>query len=247
MDFRDKVVIITGSGRGIGAATAKMFAAEQAKIVVNDLNAENAQQVVDEITANGGVATSYIGNISEPEHAEKLIATAVEAHGTVHILVNNAGYVVDKLVGDMELEDWEVVLNACLRSTFLCTKFASKYMIENQFGKIVNISSRAYLGNPGQANYSAAKAGVVGFTKAMAKELGKYSINVNAIAPGLTETEALLTHPKYDLIKANAQKAVLLRRLGQPNDIANAILFLASEKSSYITGDVLHVTGGRFS
>ncbi|MBX6378830.1 MAG: SDR family oxidoreductase, partial [Clostridia bacterium] len=135
----------------------------------------------------------------------------------------------------------------CLKGTFNCCQFAVPHMIAQKYGKIVNISSRAWWGNPGQANYSAAKAGVVGLTRALAKELGRHNINVNAIAPGLTETELVRSHPKYDMIRDMALKNQPLQRLGQPVDIANAVLFLASDESSFITGELIHVTGGRFS
>jgi 3-oxoacyl-[acyl-carrier protein] reductase len=247
MSFKDKIVIVTGSGRGIGKETVKQFAYEGAKVVISDIHEENAEITKNEIIAFGGEAVTFIGDVSDSQDSQELILKAIDSFGTVDILVNNAGTLSDNLIGKMEIDEWDKVLNVCLRSCFLCTKYASEYMIEKQYGKVVNISSRAYLGNPGQANYSSAKAGVIGFTKAMAKELGKYSINVNAIAPGLIETEGLTSHPKYLMIKERAEKAAPLRRLGHTEDVANAILFLASDKSSYITGDVLHVTGGRFS
>jgi 3-oxoacyl-[acyl-carrier protein] reductase len=146
----------------------------------------------------------------------------------------------------MSEEDWDLIINSCLKSAFLCSKYASEYMVKQNSGKIINISSRAYLGNPGQANYSSAKSGIVGLTKALSKELGRYFINVNAVAPGLIETELLKSHPKYDLIKERQKKDSPIPRVGYPEDVAGVVLFLASDYSSYISGDVLHVSGGRF-
>lgn len=246
MSFKDKVVLITGAGNGIGKLAAQKFAEEGAIVVVSDINGENAERTAADINENGGQAMAMKADVSNAIDIENMVSKIIEKYKTVDVLINNAGFTRDFLIGKMDIDDWDAVLNTTLKGCFLTTKYVSPHMIENKSGKIINISSRAYLGNPGQSNYSSAKAGIIGFTKAMAKELGRHSINVNAIAPGLTETDALRSHEKYDMIKERAMKETPLRRLGQPEDVVNVMKFLASEQSAYITGDVLHVTGGRF-
>lgn len=246
MRFEGKAAIVTGSGRGIGKAIAREFAGRGAAVTICDINEKTCEEAVREINNSGGRAVGVTANVSNTEGARLVVERTVEAFGTVDILVNNAGTLRDTLIRDMTEEDWDMVVDACLKSAFLCSKFASTYMVKQKSGKIVNISSRAYLGNPGQANYSSAKAGIVGLTKALAKELGKYFINVNAVAPGLIETELLKSHPKYEMIKERQIKDSPIKRVGYPEDVANVVLFLASDYAAYLTGDVLHVTGGRF-
>ncbi|MFC4025207.1 3-oxoacyl-ACP reductase FabG [Oceanobacillus longus] len=246
MSFKDKVVVITGAGNGIGKLAAQKFAENGAIVVLSDINGDNAEQSATEINENGGQAMAIKADVSNENDIDNMVSKVIDKYKTIDILINNAGFTRDFLIGKMTIDDWDAVINTSLKGCFLTTKYASPYMIENKAGKIINISSRAYLGNPGQANYSSAKAGIIGFTKAMAKELGRYSINVNCIAPGLTETAALKEHEKYEMIKERALKETPLRRLGQAEDVVNVMMFLASDQSSYITGDVLHVTGGRF-
>ncbi|GAB6274380.1 MAG: 3-oxoacyl-ACP reductase FabG [Peptococcaceae bacterium] len=246
MRFKDRVVLITGAGRGIGKITAQRFAQEGAKVAICDINEEFARTTCEEINKQGGQAVYQVGDIAKTEDVQKIVTNIINAFGTIHILVNNAGVVKDLLLKKMTEEDWDLVVDTCLKGAFLCSKYVSPYMVSQNYGKIINISSRAYLGNPGQANYSSAKAGIIGLTRALAKELGRYSINVNAVAPGLTETEMLRAHPKYEMIKERAAKDTPLPRIGYPEDVANAIMFFASDEASYITGDLLHVTGGRF-
>ncbi len=246
MRFDDKVVIITGSGRGIGKLTAQTFAQNGANVVINDVNEENINKTVVKIKEKGGKALGITADISDESAVKEMVNKAIEEFGKIDVLVNNAGFSRDYLIGKMTIDHWDAVINTVLKGSFLCTKYVSPYMIEQNAGKIINISSRAYLGNPGQGNYSAAKSGIIGFTKAMAKELGRFSINVNAVAPGLTETEGLRNHAKYEMIKERALKETPLKRIGEPKDVVNVISFLASEYSSYVTGDVIHVTGGRF-
>jgi len=246
MGTEGKIAIVTGSGSGIGRAVAKKLAAEGIKVVVNDVVKENGEKTVADIRSNGGEAT-YIGaDISTWDGAGSLMDKTVETYGTLDILVNNAGITRDKLIKDMEEKDWDMVLNINLKGAFNCSKFATPIMVEKKYGKIVNLSSRAHLGNPGQANYSSSKAGIIGLTKSMALEFGRFNFNVNAVAPGMVATEGLKTIPKYDLVLERAIKITPLKRIGQPEDIANLIYFLVSDDSSYITGEVVHITGGRY-
>jgi len=246
MRVKDQVAVVTGSGRGIGEATVLKLAEEGAKIVVNDLNEDSANQVAAKVREMGREAISVVADISRYDEAQKLIEQTVNHFGRIDILVNNAGLNRDKLIQDMTEKDWDDVVDVDLKGAFLCCKFASKYMIEQKYGKIVNVSSRAWMGNPGQANYSAAKAGIVGLTKALAWEFGRYNINVNAVAPGVIATELVRSHPKFDMIKERALANMPIKRIGEPIDVASVILFLVSEESSYVTGEVIHVSGGRF-
>ncbi|HDM78533.1 MAG TPA: SDR family oxidoreductase [Deltaproteobacteria bacterium] len=246
MELDGKVAIVTGAGLGIGRATALKLASDGAKVVVNDVVAESGSKTVEQIRSTGGEAIFVQADVSKWGEAKKLVDEAVRAFGTVHILVNNAGITRDKLLRDMEEEDWDKVLNINLKGAFNCCKFAVPHMVENKYGKIVNLSSRAHLGNPGQANYSSSKAGIIGLTKSLALELGRFNINVNAVAPGMVDTEGVRNHPKYEMIIERALKITPLRRIGKPEDIANVIHFLVTDASSYITGEVIHVTGGRY-
>ena len=246
MELDGKVAIVTGAGLGIGRATALKLASDGAKVVVNDVVAESGSKTVEQIRSTGGEAIFVQADVSKWGEAKKLVDEAVRAFGTVHILVNNAGITRDKLLRDMEEEDWDKVLNINLKGAFNCCKFAVPHMVENKYGKIVNLSSRAHLGNPGQANYSSSKAGIIGLTKSLALELGRFNINVNAVAPGMVDTEGVRNHPKYEMIIERALKITPLRRIGKPEDIANVIHFLVTDAASYITGEVIHVTGGRY-
>ncbi len=246
MELDGRVAIVTGAGLGIGRATALKLASEGAKVVVNDVVEENGSKTVDQIRSMGREAIFVQADVSKWGEAKKLVDEAVKAFGTVHILVNNAGITRDKLLRDMEEEDWDKVLNINLKGAFNCCKFAVPHMIENKYGKIVNLSSRAHLGNPGQANYSSSKAGIIGLTRSLSLELGRFNINVNAVAPGMVDTEGVRNHPKYEMIIERALKITPLRRIGKPEDIANVIHFLVTDAASYITGEVIHVTGGRY-
>ncbi|NTU29767.1 SDR family oxidoreductase [Brevibacillus sp. HB1.1] len=246
MRFQGKVAIVTGAGKGIGKSIIQKFAQEGALVTVADIHSQLCEETAFEINRAGGRAITSVVDVTKSEDTKKLIEKTVQAYGRVDILINNAGIVRDMKITDMHEDDWNQVLDVCLKGAFLCAKYAAPYMIEQQYGKIVNISSRAYLGNPGQANYSSAKAGIIGLTRSLAKELGKHNINVNAIAPGLIETETLKSHPKYEKIKELQKRDTPIPRVGLPEDVANAVLFFASDESSYISGDILHVTGGRF-
>jgi len=246
MELEGRVAIVTGAGLGIGRATALKLASDGAKVVVNDVVPENGNNTVELIRSSGGEAIFVQADVSKWDDAKTLVDEAVKAFGTVDILINNAGITRDKLLRDMEEEDWDKVLNINLKGAFNCCKFAVPHMVEKNYGKIVNLSSRAHLGNPGQVNYSSSKAGIIGFTKSLALELGRFNINVNAVAPGMVDTEGVRNHPKYDMIIERALKATPLRRIGKPEDIANVIHFLVTDAASYITGEVIHVTGGRY-
>jgi 3-oxoacyl-[acyl-carrier protein] reductase len=247
MDYglRDKVAIVTGGANGIGASICATLAAEGARVIVADVNGELAQAKADEIVANGSQAIAVSVDVIDEHAVNALFKAAVARWGTVDILVNNAGFTRDMRITEMSTSDWDAVVDVVLKGAFLCTRKAIPLMTERG-GRIINISSRAHLGNPGQANYSAAKAGIIGFTKAMALENGRHGITVNAIAPGIIGTDAVLNLPHFPKIKEAAERTTPVPRIGVPEDVAHAVAFLASAHTGYITGDVLHVTGGRY-
>jgi len=244
MDLRNKVAVITGSSRGIGRAIALKLASLGAKVVVNyRTNAEAAQEVVEAIEAQGGQAIAVQADVRDADDAKRLIKAALDNYGRLDILVNNAGTTRDMLLMRMSEEDWDLVINTNLKGAFNCTKAAMRPMMKQRYGRIVNITSVAGLaGNPGQANYSAAKAGLVGFTKALAKEVGSRNITVNAVAPGYIPTDLTASLPQ-ELVE-KAIEMTPLGRAGTPEDIANAVAFLVSDEASFITGVVLRVDGG---
>lgn len=246
LGLKDKVAIVTGSARGLGAATAWRLAREGARVVVTDISAELAEATAQAMRDEGLQALSIPGDITRAADVEALVQGAVEHFGGIHVLVNNAGFPRDGLLTKMTEEDWDKVIQVILKAAFLTSKAVMPHFIEQRFGRIVNISSRAYLGNPGQANYSAAKAGILGLTRALSLEEGRFNITVNAVAPGFIETEAVRSLGHFEKIRDAAVAACPLRRTGQPEDIADAVAFLASERAGFITGETLHVTGGRY-
>ena len=246
MDLSDKVSIVTGAGSGIGRAIASRLAESGARVVVNDVIEDSGKAAAKDIQSKGSEAIFVLADISTWEGAKALAEKTKETYGRIDILVNNAGITRDKLLRDMEEDDWDKVLNINLKGAFNCCKFVTPYMIEQQYGKIVSLSSRAHLGNPGQANYSSSKAGIIGLTRSLSLELGRYNINVNAVAPGMIDTEGLKNHPKYDMVIERAIKITPLKRIGKPEDVSNLVEFLVSDASSYITGEVVHITGGRY-
>jgi 3-oxoacyl-[acyl-carrier protein] reductase len=246
MELDGRVAVVTGAGSGIGEAIACRLAQHGAQVVVNDIVAERGNRVAADILERRGEGIFIEADISIFEGAQSLAEQAERAFGKIDILVNNAGITRDKLLRDMEEADWDEVLDLNLKGVFNCCKFFTPGMIRRFYGKIVNLSSRAHLGNPGQANYAASKAGVIGVTKALALELGRYNINVNAVAPGMIETEGLKKHPQYDMFIERALKITPLNRLGKPEDVAALVHFLVSDLSDYITGEVVHITGGRY-
>ena len=246
MRVRDKAAVVTGAGRGIGEAIALRLAEEGAKVVVNDVNEENCGRAVEAIRSKGGQAVLVIGSVTVREIAQKIIDTAVKEFGTVDILVNNAGILRDASLHKMTDEQWDQVIEVNLKGVFLCTQCAARVMRERGYGKIINLSSVMWRGNPGQLNYSAAKAGIIGMTKTAAKELAPRRINVNAIAPGLILTDMLKSMPPilFARMEKSLPSLVPLGRFGSPRDVANLALFLASDESSYITGQIIYCDGG---
>ncbi|GBR74172.1 3-oxoacyl-[acyl-carrier-protein] reductase [Candidatus Termititenax aidoneus] len=239
-EFADKVVIITGSARGIGKEIAAAFAAEGAKVVISDVNAESCAATAQEF---GAQAIAMPANVTVKAEVENLVEQTKAKFGSVDILVNNAGVTRDGLFVRMKEEDWDLVLNINLKGTFLMSQAAAPVMMKQRSGKIVNIASVSGLfGNFGQANYASSKGGIVALTKVMARELAPRNVNVNAVAPGFIVTA--MTDKLTDDIKENINKQIPFGRMGQVKDIANAVLFLASEKAAYITGQTIAVCGG---
>ncbi len=245
MELDGKVALITGAAQGIGKAIALMLAKNGADIVVSDINLDKAQETSREIEAMGRRSMAIKVDVSKSEEVEQMVEKIINEFGKIDILVNNAGITRDKLILRMTEEDWDTVLNVNLKGTFNCTKAVIRHMSKQKSGKIVNIASvSGEMGNPGQANYSASKAGVIGFTKTIAREFAQRGINVNAIAPGYIETP--MTDVLPEKVKEELKKMIPLERLGKPEDVAQAVLFLVSEASSYITGQVLNVNGGLY-
>ncbi|MBR7890715.1 SDR family NAD(P)-dependent oxidoreductase [Burkholderia multivorans] len=241
-----KVAIVTGSARGLGAATARRLAQEGASVVVTDINAELAQATTRALQDEGLAAHCIVGDITRAADVQRLVDETVAHFGGVHILVNNAGAPRDKYLVKMSEDDWDFVMNVMLKGAFLAAKAVMPHFIEQGWGRLINISSRAYLGNPTQANYSAAKAGLIGMAKALSLEEGRYGITANCVAPGFMETEMVQALATYETIKERAVAAQPIKRVGRPDDIADAVAFLASERAGFISGEVLHVTGGRY-
>lgn len=240
--LHNQVAIVTGASRGIGRATALALAAEGANVVVNYASSSGAaEQVVAEIEEMGGQAIALQADVSKAEQVEALLNAVMEKWGRVDVLVNNAGITRDTLLLRMKPEDWQAVIDLNLTGVFLCTRAVSKVMLKQRSGRIVNITSvSGLMGNPGQANYSAAKAGVIGFTKTVAKELASRGITVNAVAPGFIATD--MTH---GVSSEEILKFIPLNRYGQPEEVAGLICFLAADPAAaYITGQVMNIDGG---
>ena len=245
MDLTDKVAIVTGSARGIGREIALKLAEVGADVVVNDIEAaaESLESVVKEIKALNRQSLAVIADVSSSEDVSRLIETTVKEFGKIDILVNNAGVTRDQLLMKMTDEEWDTVLNIDLKSAFLCTRAVIRHMLRQRSGRIISIASVVgMVGNAGQANYASAKAGIIGFTKSIAKEVGSRGITVNAVAPGYIQTK--MTEQLNDDQRQEMLKHIPLASLGTPRDVAEAVAFLASEEARYITGHVLNVDGG---
>ncbi|MDF2474159.1 MAG: 3-oxoacyl-(acyl-carrier-protein) reductase [Anaerocolumna sp.] len=240
----NKIAIVTGASRGIGRAIALTLASYGASVIVNyNGSKEKAEEVVNEIKSKGGTASVYQADASDFEAVKTMFADVVKEYGKIDILVNNAGITRDNLILKMTEEEFDAVIDTNLKGVFNCLKQASRIMLKQKSGRIINISSVVgVIGNPGQVNYSAAKAGVIGMTKSLAKELGSRGITVNAVAPGYINTD--MTAVLGDELKQKVTDNIPLRRLGEVADIAETVAFLASEKAAYITGQTIQVDGG---
>lgn len=244
MSLEGKTALVTGASRGIGRQVALTLAKKGAAVIVNYNGSQaRAEEVVKEITENGGKAAVCGCDVSDFSKAEDMIKNIIKEYGSIDILVNNAGVTRDNLLMKMSEEDFDKVISTNLKGAFNCIKHVSRQMLRQKSGRIISISSVVGIaGNAGQANYAASKAGIIGLTKSVAKELGSRGITVNAIAPGYVETE--MTDGLSDELKAKMVENIALKRAGKPEDIANAVAFLVSEEASYITGQVISVDGG---
>ena len=244
-----RVAIVTGAARGIGAATARRLAADGMAVAVLDLDPATCAGTVDAITAGGGRAFAVGADVSQADQVEAAVGKVVAELGPPAVLINNAGVIRDNLLFKMTEDDWDAVLGVHLRGAFLMSRAAQKHMVDQRFGRIVNLSSSSALGNRGQVNYSAAKAGMQGFTKTLAIELGQFGITANAVAPGfivtdMTAATAARIGMPFEDFQAAAAGQIPVRRVGQPGDVAHVISFLCSEGAGFVSGQVIYVAGG---
>jgi 3-oxoacyl-[acyl-carrier protein] reductase len=247
--FEGKVALVTGGARGIGAATVRRLSADGARVALSDLDLEPAEELASELQRSRSEALALSGDVSVRSDVKAMVDQTIEEFGRLDFLVTCAGITRDNLIHKMSDNDWDDVISTHLRGTFLCAQIAQEVMVNQKGGKMVFVSSTSALGNRGQANYSAAKAGIQGLARTLSLELGRYNVNVNAVAPGFVETRmtrsiAERTGGDWEEIKRIRAEAIPLQRIGQPEDIAGAIAFLCSEDASFITGQILYVRGG---
>ena len=243
MNAIDRVAMVTGGARGIGYAIAEKLGSDGYSVIISDILSEAANEAASKLSAGRAKAISVTGDVSKPESVDAMFKASIEAFGRVDILVNNAGVTHDNLLVRLDEKDWDKVMDVNLKGAFLCTKEASRIMMKNRWGRIINISSVVgIMGNVGQANYSASKAGLIGLTKSAAKELAGRNITVNAVAPGYIQTE--MTENLTDSAKEAFLSTIPLRRPGRPADVAGVVSFLASDLAEYVTGQVIHCDGG---
>ena len=242
-NLTDKVAIVTGASRGIGEAIAKQLSSCGAKIILIARNSDQLVAVKETIISNGGIAESIAGDVSNLNSISEIVTNTIDKWGRIDILVNNAGIVRDNIIMRMKEDDWDSVMNINLKGCFNGIKSVARPMIKNKAGRIINITSVVgQIGNAGQSNYAASKAGIMGLTKSMAKELGSRNITVNAVAPGYITTD--MTNELNDEVKEQLKSSIPLGRLGTPDDVANLVCFLASDEAGYITGQTFNVDGG---
>jgi 3-oxoacyl-[acyl-carrier protein] reductase len=242
-NLTDKVAIVTGASRGIGEAIAKQLSSCGAKIILIARNSDQLVAVKETIISNGGIAESFAGDVSNLNSISEIVTNTIDKWGRIDILVNNAGIARDNIIMRMKEDDWDSVMNINLKGCFNGIKSVARPMIKNKAGRIINITSViGQIGNAGQSNYAASKAGIMGLTKSMAKELGSRNITVNAVAPGYITTD--MTNELNDEVKEQLKSSIPLGRLGTPDDVANLVCFLASDEAGYITGQTFNVDGG---
>jgi 3-oxoacyl-[acyl-carrier protein] reductase len=246
---QQRVAIVTGAGKGIGAATAKRLAADGMAVGVLDLDKDLCKDTVEAILSAGGRVVALGADVSQHDQVTAAVDAVVAELGPPTVLVNNAGILRDNLLFKMSDDDWDMVLNVHLKGAFLMCRAAQKYMVDAKYGRIINLSSSSALGNRGQANYSAAKSGMQGFTKTLAIELGPFGITANAVAPGFIATDmtaatAARVKMSFEDFQEAAAKQIAVRRVGQPDDVAHTISYLASEGAGYVSGQVIYVAGG---
>ena len=244
LGLEGKIVLVTGGARGIGKATATAFIAEGARVAILDRDPAAVKAACAEL---GAETIGVTADVVDLEQVMSAVAQVSNRWRSPDILVNNAGFPKDGFLTKITPEDWSNVVDVILVGAFNCSRATKPAMHAARWGRVINISSRAHLGNPGQTNYSAAKAGLIGFTRALALESGAFGVTVNAVAPGFIETEGMLALENYNVLRERSMAKSPLQRVGQPSEIADAVVFLASERAGYITGDVIHVTGGRYS